>query len=576
MALDTSVLQYQPVTQVNPLQQAVQFQQLRNLATAGQAQQQQLQEGQLDIEAKQRQIDETKALNQAYLSAINPDGTIDSGKIAPGLIQSGHGNLVPKIQKGIADSQKSMADAAKANADAATAQTDFLGTVGSTLKTANYDPRLAVVKALSAAKSGAVDKNTALVFAKQVDDALTQDPTGASARQIVQQNADQWIAQSGAQQKLINERTSAQGTAQRGQAAAGELALKTQQQNATQAAKDRQSKLTAYALAPPAQKAEALAALSPDDQKTVAGMSDDDVLHLGMTPSEIEADTRGKATAAQTAAHESVDESLSRARLGIAQQEFALKKNQQAAADDPYGSLTPAMRPVADKLAFGDLSFAQLGRFPAATKVALMAGAVQKNPSLTASTFDTKQNFLNSSKPEGKNLQTVTRIVGHLQRFEKNSKNIGLAPAYALGVNLSGNQNALNNDANALAEEFQKLASGGVGAEAAVDRWIKGLHSPSAEARQQSVDELSQLVGSQFEGMNQAYKAAVGEDLPLDRLTNPQVRQWIKDKGINVLGTAGTPAAAAPASGGPAAAPARTRTGLENVPTADLLKQLGK
>ena len=45
--------------------------------------------------------------------------------------------------------------------------------------------------------------------------------------------------------------------------------------------------------------------------------------------------------------------------------------------------------------------------------------------------------------------------------------------------------------------------------------------APFAERRsprQKAVNEISQLVGGQYEGMNQSYKAALGSDLPITKV----------------------------------------------------------
>lgn len=291
-----------------------------------------------------------------------------------------------------------------------------------------------------------------------------------------------------------------------------------------------------------------------DPQKSVAALR-----RLAMSPEQQTQADQAAANAAATAArdkqnaqHQTNDEAIGRARLGIAQQELALKNKQAVADSDPYGALTDSMKPVADKLAFGDMSLQQISRFPQGVKTALTAAAVQRNPAWTAATFDTKQNFLNTSKTEGQALQGFGRLAEHIQRFEKNSTAIGIAPAYAMGMNLTGNQNALNEDAHAIAAELEKRLAGGVGSEGQTKAWIAGLRSPDPDARQKAIDEIGQIAGAQLAQMNQGYKASVGEDLPLNRFTTPATRDWLTRKGINVKGAVESPVAG-PSGAAPAA-----------------------
>jgi hypothetical protein len=137
-----------------------------------------------------------------------------------------------------------------------------------------------------------------------------------------------------------------------------------------------------------------------------------------------------------------------------------------------------------------------------------------------------------------------------------------------VGVNLTGNQASLNEDAHAISGELEKLVSGGVGSEGQTQAWQKALHSPSPEARQKAINEISQLVGGQYEGMNQTYKSAIGSDLPIEKYVSPAGQQWMKTKGINVVNAAqpaGPPVSAAGAPAGTApvvlpSAPAHVKT----------------
>jgi hypothetical protein len=234
-----------------------------------------------------------------------------------------------------------------------------------------------------------------------------------------------------------------------------------------------------------------------------------------------------KQNAARVARHEGVIEQQGAARLGIAQQRLA-----QSTGGIP---LTPLQQSIADKLASGDFNPAQLTRFP--DKEALISGAIAKNPNWSPQTYATKKAFEDPQSKQSQNLGTISRIVGHIGRFEKNSKELGVSPSFFAGVNMTGKAAATQADAHAISAELEKLVSGGVGTEGQVQTWQKSLTSSNPEIRQQAVDEISQLIGSQYEGMNQTYKTTIGSDLPIGKYVSPAGRQWMKTKGIDTGGS---------------------------------------
>ena len=195
-------------------------------------------------------------------------------------------------------------------------------------------------------------------------------------------------------------------------------------------------------------------------------------------------------------------------------------------------SLTPQQQSIADKLASGDLNPSQLARLP--DKEAILAGAIAKG--FNQSTYDTKQAFDNPRNKQSQNLGTISRIVGHIQRYEENSAKMGTDPIYGFGQNLTGLQKALTEDAQAMAAELEKLFSGGVGTQAQIKEWESSLRSSFAGVREKAINEISKLAGSQFESMNQTYKTGLGKDLPLEKYFNADGRKWLQKNGINVSG----------------------------------------
>ena len=115
-------------------------QQMANAPLQTQMLQQQVQEGQQNIAARQ-------ALNAAYAGAVTKDEsgnpTIDANKLAEGLAKGPAAYQTPAVLKGITDFQKSRLDLQTTAADLQTKQADLLGNAASAVKAANYDPTLA-------------------------------------------------------------------------------------------------------------------------------------------------------------------------------------------------------------------------------------------------------------------------------------------------------------------------------------------------------------------------------------------------------------------------------------------------
>lgn len=233
--------------------------------------------------------------------------------------------------------------------------------------------------------------------------------------------------------------------------------------------------------------------------------------------------------------------------INLRAREFSLRTQEfNQKYGDAVGQLSPTNLAIAKKLAVGDFNPAQLGRLPG--KEAIIAGAIALNPNWTPQTFETKESFTNPEKLQAKNLGTISRIVGHIGRFEKNSQSLGVAPLYGVaGVNFGGTAKSISEDAHAISAELEKLASGGVGSEGQIKSWQADLRSTLPGVRQKAVDEISHLVGSQYEGMAQTYKAGTGFDLPVKKFLTPDAQAWMTSKGINIATSSEAAPSTAPA-----------------------------
>jgi hypothetical protein len=259
----------------------------------------------------------------------------------------------------------------------------------------------------------------------------------------------------------------------------------------------------------------------------------------------IEAKQRG-----QQISIEGMNAQTARGRLLLSQ-----KENGQQFGD-PLQGMSQAQMNMAQKYANGDFKLPPAGsRAPGAQ--AIRQAALALNPNLSDDTFTVKHDFNDPKGKGGSNLATIGRIVGHIGRFEKNSGAMSAmeSGSYGMGATLTGKQKDTAIDAHGISAELEKLVSGGVGTKEQVQEWQHALRSTTASVRQEAINEISQLVGSQYEAMNQTYKAQTQEDLPLAKYVTPAGRQWLKAKGVNVQGTESGAAAGSGASPGVTAAP---------------------
>jgi hypothetical protein len=179
---------------------------LGNLMQQRQINQQQIQSGQVELQQHQRALDQSKALDEAYRNAltVTPEGTadIDTGKLTTALGQAGHGSAIPGVLKSVQEYKKASAELSKTQGEVGAQEADFAGSLGSTLRTAKYDPNLALTMLQHAVASKHVDGQLVAPLIGQVQQALQQDTTGEAARQVVQQISNHMIAGSPKQREL--------------------------------------------------------------------------------------------------------------------------------------------------------------------------------------------------------------------------------------------------------------------------------------------------------------------------------------------------------------------------------------
>lgn len=519
-------------TMPDPLAQYAKIQALKN----GIMQQQ---SDALDLQQKQKNIADTAAIDQAFANAKTTDAagnvTYDRNKVLTNV----PGSHVAMLQKTFTDADKSAADLSTAKSNAAEAANKLSASYLSGIIKSGYDPDVAHGVVIDAVGNNVIPQAQGAAILQ----AINQNRTPAGVKAVI----DPLIARSPDVQKILAEVETAD-------------TKKATEDRAAQKAKDDPF-INAVGGAASQMQLDALR-----QHATAAGVSQNVIDQAPTAIADVPAYRRSRLTADQitttdqaaataeetkkrdeaTEAARKVTQGQEDKRIAIANQDLQLRNQEyQKKFGDALGNLSDNDKTIAQKIANGDYSMSILSRLP--NKKQIMAGAIQVNPALTQATYDTKQSFTNPEKTQAKNLGTISRIVSHIGRFEQNSQQMGLAPAYALGVNLTGNQAALNEDAHAVSSELEKLVSNGVATEGQAKAWQSGLHSPSPDARQKAIDEISQLIGGQYEGMNQTYKSATGSDLPVEKYISPAGQVWMKAKGINV--TNATPGAGGAAAG---------------------------
>jgi hypothetical protein len=433
------------------------------------------------------------------------------------------------------------AEATKLNSDAAEAQgkielanRDYWGSLAYAIKNSaqadgSFDPRV-VQGVFSQAQA---DGKTNTPQFQQFANVLRSNP--AALGQLV----DQAIAASPDQQKLLNERTTASAK-ERG---ATLNKTKADQESAQKAIVNAAGFLGSA----PNQMAyqTAFARLDPKVSQNFPKPADwtpatpAAVRQIGLTPQE-------QTTSAETAKRDANTAQNEAGRLGVERARLAMEQKKAAGA---LGALTPNDRAIAEKLSTGDLNPSLLSRMP--NKEGILAGAIslaaEKGVNWSPQIYAAKKAFTDPGSQQAVNLGTISRIVGHIGRYETNSDKLGFAPVFGLaGKDIGGTATATAEDAHAIASELEKLTSGGVGSIGQTREWQDHLRSSIPSIRQRAVDEISHLIGSQYEGMSQSYKAATGENLPVSKFVSPAGQKWMREKGIAVGGD--DAAAAAPAA----------------------------
>jgi hypothetical protein len=412
---------------------------------------------------------------------------------------------------------------------------DYWGSLAYGISQSNYNPTVIQATLSKAAAEGKQNTPEFQQFAQAVQSG------NPNAVKTLAQTA---IDNSGEQQKLLNERTTAS-------AAMATAAEKTQSSNrqANDDADKRASALLASTKADPKAYAQVYASLDP---ATIARNNFD-------TPAQWTPASAGKAqqmglssqeqvTTAEAARRDTQTAANENARLRVEQSRLSIEQNKAKGA---LGSLTPNDQAIAAKLASGEFNPALLGRMP--NKEGIVAGAISLNPAWTPQIYDVKKSFKEGADSTA--IGGMARVLGHLDSYAKNSADLGFSPTALVGIkNGTDAQTRVARDASAISEEFGKLVKSNALTQTEADRYESALTSSREGIRSSAVDEITNLMKAQFEAKYQKYKTGTGSVLPADEFFDKHTMGLLQAHGALPDGYVAPGSAPAP-SAAPAPAP---------------------
>lgn len=170
----------------------------------------------------------------------------------------------------------------------------------------------------------------------------------------------------------------------------------------------------------------------------------------------------------------------------------------------------------------------------------LRAAAFQLDPNLNDERYTVNQSF--KAGKDSNDIGSITRVMGHLDQYSKNSGKLGFSPGLLAGVTTPGNT-GLKQDVNAISEEFGRLVKGGALTQEQSAHFQHGLQSPIPSVRDATINEVKGLLGSQFEAKFQKFKTATGQDLDPSKFFDKQTQERLQKQNLIPGSSSGGPAA---------------------------------
>lgn len=314
MPVDPSIA-LQTQSPPGPLDQYAKVMALRNLLGQGQLQQQQIQEGQIDLEAKRRDFTGQQALSDAIQKNMTqgPDGTpvINHAGVTQALGASGQGRLIPGYMTGVLAQQKAQADAKKLQLENATSSLDLASRQFEAASDQNsWDAAIATAHGLGidTAKQGIPD-----VFSPAAK--VTVQALGMTVKEKL-------AAQSAALDAQARKQTADTGATKE------QAELPKQQADSAQAVR---ANLAAQlgATTSQAEYQKILNAAPFEVAREFDGKTPEQARKLGMSAEQ-------QTQAGETGRHNAVEETQGAARIGVANAELGLSRSKEAREQQIY------------------------------------------------------------------------------------------------------------------------------------------------------------------------------------------------------------------------------------------------
>jgi hypothetical protein len=229
---------------------------------------------------------------------------------------------------------------------------------------------------------------------------------------------------------------------------------------------------------------------------------------------------------------------LEQKRVGMEGQRL----KQQAAQDDPVSTLSAGERNMVDQMIKGETKLPPAGaRNSSAARI--RAAAFQLDPSLSDERYTVNQSF--KAGKDSNDIQTITRILGHLDGYEKESGKVGNSVGLLTGIGTPGTA-GIRKYSQAISDEFGKLVASKALTQHEAAQMEHDLLSPVAGTRANAINAVKDLMGSQFEAKFQKYKTATGQELDTGKFFNAKTQERLQKQSITPAGSS---------SGGPAGVP---------------------
>jgi hypothetical protein len=508
---------------------AQEMQQRQQLAPGALQQQQQV------TQAQQMQIDQQKAMNQAYTDAFKPDANgnlqLDPDALQKSLVQAGHGSAIPNVMEGMTNYQKAKTDLQTKQQELQTKTQDAMGNLGYALQQANYDPQLAhTIIQDHLNDPGLTPQQRQSLTAEQQQ--ISQNPA------LIKQIADQWVAQSPAQQAKVQERAKARAD------------------NATAAHQEFINNLTANSK--PGDFHKQIADLIP-------GTDAQSIQQRQFVEGQVDASLgRGDLDSAKKFIDQQYENTLS------VNKDIAVQTNPQIQAGKvAVAGATAAARQKAQTGNYGeandpmidmvgqnrvDLATA-MQRVPPAAKEKFLTNLAAAYPEYQQQVYSTRQALMKSatSGDIGKNVTAFNTAISHAQQLSQAAdalsngdlptlNKLGNALGYQFGSDKTTNFNVIK---NALSGEISKVFKGGE----ATDAEIKAVQEPFSSANSPAqlkgaIDNAIHLMNSKRDALQQQYQQGMqgkpnfggdqnrgggGKTLPMSA-----IQRAAKDHGVSV------------------------------------------